>query len=283
MRTARCVVAIVMVAAVALPAAADALQDAMDRADALNLMLQLGVQRPQARQMIGPLQNIQRLVSQYDAARTEALNRLTPTLQRARMQLVGGEELGDEMVAALDGYRQQREEARLELYRAVHSEMTAISEVLRPEQNQYLDWTPPGSIRPEECLEERLRMQQVAMGRIQKAAQMLDAVKHLHAFNFVTGRGPIVNDYLALYFDPNTEQFAQAFQIVINYTDQVRMITEEQWQAQSLDIAAGLVERLGLMPTMDPGQRPGTVSWSTLFELLTDPQTLEVVRELAGQ
>jgi hypothetical protein len=111
---------------------------------------------------------------------------------------------------------------------------------------------------------------------------MLDSVKHLHAFNFVTGRGPIINDYLALYFRPDAQQFQEAYQRVIEYSDEVRMIPEQRWQAQSLEIAAGLVEELGLMPTMDPGRRPGTVSWSSLFELVTDDQTLEVVKEMAG-
>jgi len=110
---------------------------------------------------------------------------------------------------------------------------------------------------------------------------MLDAVKHLDAFNFVTARSPMINDYLALYFRPDAQQFQQAYQIAINYTSQVRMLSEQQWQAQSLDIGAGLVEELGLMPQMDPGVQPGTVPWTQLYRVVTNPQTLVVVRGLA--
>ena len=159
--------------------------------------------------------------------------------------------------------------------------MQLIASILTPEQNRYLDWTPPGAVGSAEALQERAKAQQVAMGRIQEAARLLDAVKHLDAFNFVTGRGPLVNDYLALYFQAGTQQFEQAYDITINYTDQARMLTEEQWQAQAMDLGAALVEQLGLMPQMAPGVQPGTIPWSQLFRVVTNPQTLVVVRGLA--
>ncbi len=281
MKRMRWLAGVLMAFVVALPAAADEMQDAMDRADALNLMLQVRVQPSQAQQMVGPLQRIQELVKAYDDTQTNALNRLATSLQRARAELIAGEELSAQMTAALDGYQQQREAGRQALYSSVAAQMQLVASTLTAEQNRYLDWTPPGSIRPEELLAERMEMQQVAMGRVQEAARMLDAVKHLDAFNFVTARSPMINDYLALYFRPDAQQFQQAYQIAINYTSQVRMLSEQQWQAQSLDIGAGLVEELGLMPQMDPGVQPGTVPWSQLYRVVTNPQTLVVVRGLA--
>jgi len=281
MRTMRWCALALLTGLLAFPAAADEMQDAMDRANALNLFRQINLQPAQAQQMIPVLKRIQEMVEAYDSSREESLNRFSATLKQARRQLVSGAELSDEMIQALKNYQQQRETERRNFYRTVDTEMKTLAEVLAPDQNQFLDWTPPESVAPEEYLEERLEMQRIAMGRIQEVAQMLDAVKHLDAFNFVTGRGPIVNDYLALYFQPETQQFQQAYQIAIEYSDQVRLISEEQWQAQSLEIASGLVQELGLMPMMDPGQRPGTVSWTSLFRLMTNPQTLAVARGLS--
>ncbi|MGI5816855.1 MAG: hypothetical protein ACOX9R_02025 [Armatimonadota bacterium] len=283
MLTTRWLAVALMVVVLTAPAVADEMQDAMDYADALYLFRQLDVQPAQARQMIAPLQRIERLVEGYNSERSQALERLRPTLQEARRQLTEGEEPSTESAEALATFRQDREAAQRELYRRVASEMRGIAEILTPEQNRYLDWTPPASIRPDECIQERLRMQQIGMGRIQEAGRMLDVVKHLHAFNFVTGRGPIINDYLSLYFRPDAAEFEEAFRIVIQYTDEVRMMPERQWQAQSLEVAADLVAELGLMPTLDPGQRPGTVAWGSLFGLVTNPQTLEVVRKMAQQ
>jgi hypothetical protein len=281
MRTVRWMVLALAVAVFAVPAAADEMQDAMARADALNLFRQIELQRAQARQMIPPLQRTVRLVETHEQQRTQSLNRLEPTLRQARQQLIAGAELGSEAQLALEEYEERRASSQRGLYRSVDAEMQGIAEVLTPEQNELLDWTAPASIRPEQSMEDRLRIQQVAMGRIQETVRMLDRVKHLHAFNFVTGRGPMLNDYLAGYFEPQSPQFQEAYQIALDYTDEVRMLREEQWQAQGLEIAAAMIEDLGLMPTVDPDQRPGAVSWRSLYRLVTNPQTLEVVRQMA--
>ncbi|MFP4249115.1 MAG: hypothetical protein ACLFU7_05615 [Armatimonadota bacterium] len=281
MRTTRWVTLALAVAVFAVPIAADEMQDAMARADALNLFRQIDLQRGQARQMIPPLQRIGRLVETHEQQRTQSLNRMESTLRQARQQLIAGAELGDEAESALEEYEERRASSQRDLYRSVDAEMQAIAEMLTPEQNELLDWTAPASIRPEQSMEQRLRVQQVAMGRIQEAERTLDRVKHLDAFNFVTGRGPMLNDYLAGYFQPEGPQFQEAYQMVLDYTDEVRMLREEEWEAQSREIAAAMVEDLGLMPTIDPEQRTGTVSWRTLYRLVTNPETLAVVRGMA--
>ncbi len=281
MRLIRLVTGSLLIATLAAPVAADEMQDAMDRADALNLMRRLNVQPDQARAMIDPLETIQDIVEDYRAGQEQNLNRIKGTLERARGQLIAGRQLSENMEAMLQEHRTQRLNARRTVYRSVDEQMQRIADVLTSEQNQSLDWTAPGSISPQERMEERLRVQRMAMGRIQEAAQMLDRVKQLDAFNFVTGRGPIINDYLSLYYQPGSQQFQQAFDIVLQYTNQVRMMDQQQWQAQALDIGAGLVRDLDLLPKMDVGASSGTMSWSRLFSLLTDKQTLEVVRDLA--
>lgn len=281
MRTGRWLAVTLAVAMLTVPVAADEMQDAMARADALTLFRQINLSRGQAQQMIPPLQRIQTIVTNYNSQRRQSLQRLTPTLNQARQQLEAGRELSAEMIAALEEYQQSQETARLEAYRSVNTEMLTVAEVLTQEQNALLDWTAPASIQPRQQLEERLEMQQLAMARIQEAARMIDRVKTLDAFNYVTGRVPIINDYLALYFDPQTAEYQQALEIVLDYTGNVRMLEEAQWQAQGLDIASDMVTELGIMPRLEPEERPGAIRWSTLFRILTHAETLEVVRDVA--
>lgn len=280
MRMTRWLALVLATVLLTLPVAADEMQDAMDRADALNLFRQINLQPAQARQMVGPLESIQETVEAYNRGRVERLNQLNPSLKRARQQLIAGQEISEEMVQALQTYQEQREAAQRRLYQTVAAQMDAVAGVLAPEQNRYLDWTAPASVRPQEALQERLEVQRTAMGRIQEAAQMIDEVKHLDAFNYVTGRTLMINDYLALYFEPGTRQFQQAFEVALDYTGEARMLTEEQWQAQALDFGAGLVQDVGLMPMMSD-QRPGAVSWNTLFRIMTNAETLTVVRGMA--
>jgi len=273
---------LVVVAAllVAVSAWGDELGDAMSRADALGFFTRIGLTQAQAQQIVAPVQRIQQLVQQYEATRKQRLNALAPTLIRARQILAEGRQLPSEIESALTQYRQQSEKAWVELQRAVDQEMQRIADTLYPEQNALLDWTPPASIRRDDTLQERLRLQQIAMGRIQEAGRMLERVKYLDAFNFVTARTPIINDYLSAYFEPDTPDFETAFRICLEFTDRVRMLPEEQWRNNAWDIAADLVDRLGLMPSFDQ-TREGTVTWSALFKLFTNSQTLTVLQKLA--
>ncbi|NLO05308.1 MAG: hypothetical protein GX131_05705 [candidate division WS1 bacterium] len=258
----------------------DDLQDALDRADALNLFRQIGLAREQAAQMNAPLQRIQDLGREVLTQRTQSLSRLRTTLERARGQLVAGGSLPEQVQSALASDRQQRRNAQVALYRSVDQQMQLVAQMLTPAQNALLDWTPPPSVRPQQELTERLRAQQVLEGRIEEALAMLQRVKYLDAFNFVTGRGPIVNEYLSIYFRPNTVEYQQAYQIVIAYTDEVRLIDDQQWLANGREIGRLMIDELGLMPTIEPLQRPGTVGWNTLYRVLTNEETLDLVREL---
>ncbi|MEA3399676.1 MAG: hypothetical protein U9R79_00390 [Armatimonadota bacterium] len=263
-----------------VPATADELADAMARADALNFFNSIGLEESQAQRMIAPVQRIRDLVQQHEQTSHQRLQAMTGTLQQARALLLAGQELPEGMRLAIANYREHREQARLTLMRAVDQEMSLIEDILYPDQNAMLDWTPPDSVRPKESVQQILEQQQIAMGRIQRAAQMLDRVKHLDPFNFVTARTPIVNDFLAMYFEPGTRRWERARRAAIDATDQARMLTEDQWQANALDVARDLIDRLGLMPTFEPERRPGAISWDALYRLFTSPATLEVLKEL---
>lgn len=280
MRTHTALLVVVAVLLVATATWGDELGDAMSRADALGFFQRIGLTQPQAQQILPQVQRIQQLVQQYEATRKQRLKALAPTLTRAREMLAAGQELPSEFEAALTQYRQQNEKAWLELQRAVDQEMQKIADTLYPQQNALLDWTPPASIRRDDNLQERLRLQQIATGRIQEAGRMLERVKYLDAFNFVTARTPIIRDYLSAYFEPDSPDFETAFRICLEFTDRVRVLPEEEWQNNAWDIAAELVDRLGLMPSFDE-TREGAITWSALFKLFTNSQTLAVLQKLA--
>lgn len=264
-------------------ASADELQEAMDRADTVAFFLRLGLETEQARWMIDPLARIQDLVEQYRENEQKRLQAMESMLRAARQTLIEGEPLDDRTATELDAYRSGRERAQLALFRSVDAEMRVIAEIFYPQQNALVDWTPPEAVRPAVDVEERLELQRIAFGRMHELATMLDRIKYLDAFNFVTGRIPLINDYLARFYDPNTVEFAEAVEISVQYTDEIRMLGEAEWEENAFNIAADMLEDLGLMPTLEPVRFPGTVGWQSLYRLFTNPQTLDIVRQWALQ
>jgi len=262
-------------------AGADELTDAVAQTDALGLFTRISLQQDQARAMVTPLQRIQGIVQRANDAQQQRLNALEPTLRGARELLAADQELPADVQSALDDFRRQREQAQLALYRGVDQEMGIIEDLMYPAQNALLDWTPPAAVRTEDNLQEQLRLRQVAEARIDEVGRMLERIKYLDAFNFVTARAPIINDYLARYFDPNAANYQAAYRICLDYTDRARLLSEDEWQANAWDIAAELIDRLGLMPVLETAPAPGTITWPTLYRVFTNPQTLQVVQQLA--
>lgn len=281
LRSLRIVITGAALCALALAASADELADAMVRADALVLFRSIGLEPAQAQRMIAPLQGIQTLVNRYRENQERQLEALTPTLTAVRRLLAAGQEVPENLHTALQNYEKQREAALLQLYRDVNREMQAIRDILYPEQLAGLDFTPPPSIAPKESIQERARLQQIAITRIQSAGRMLERIKYLDVFNFITGRTPIIISYLAQYFPQDTPEFQAAMDVVIEYTDRVRLLDEETWRENAWAIAAELVEALGLMPEFESAPDPNKVSWNELYRLFTAPPTLEVVQALA--
>ncbi len=257
----------------------DDLQDAMNRADAAYLFLEIGLDPGQARQMISPLERIERHVERSRRRESERLEALETSLESARERLVEGRTVETAVRRELEEYAASQEQARQDLQRLAAAEMLVIAEVLHPQQNALLDWTPPEAVEPEFVVELRLEQQRVAMGRIQEMVRMLDRVKYLDPANFVTARMAIVNDYLARYFRPDSPRFNRAQEVVVEYTNQVRMLQVDEWEEQAMEISAELLDEIGLMPRLEPARRPDMVSWDALYRLVTNPQTLDVVRE----
>ncbi len=264
----------------ATPASADELASAERRALALNFVNSMGLTVQQTQFMLRPLQRIQAIIRSRDQARVAAV-RSEPqfsALTNARQLLIAGEDVPAEALATIAAIETASDRADREMYIAIDDQMQTIADLMSSNQRARLDLTPPAAIRPERTARERATLQREITARIEDAVAMLDRVRTLDVFNFVTGRLTIVNEYL----DRNGDRPlpGDAMEMTVAYTDQARMVPVEEWNARAYDLAAALVQDLGLMPSMRVGPRPGAISWSSLYKVLTAPEMLEVATEL---
>ena len=58
------------------------------------------------------------------------------------------------------------------------------------------------------------------------------------------------------------------------------MISPDDWNARRYNLGGTLVTRLGLMPTLDTGPKPGAMGWSALYRLFTSIEALQVAQEI---
>lgn len=280
-RTAALLVSCVLTVSLA-GAADDQLARAQQRASALNFVNSLGITVPQAQAMVRPLQRIQVIVQQAEQAREAAAGggeAITAT-QQARVLLLADREVSEATLARVRQIAQELDLVQRGLYVSVDAAMQDIADILSPAQNAGLDWRAPAAVRSGPTAQQRAQLQREIDARVRDGATMLDRVKYLDAFNFVTGRMPIIQEYLTVNQDPGRALPENAVEICLYWTDQARLVPVEEWRQRAPGMAAQMVSQLGLMPTLDPGPKPGAVSWWTLYQLVTAPETLAVMQEI---
>lgn len=260
----------------------DELSVAQLRAAALNFFNSLGVTGEQATRMIQPLQNIQRELAVGEDARQAATGNDAAfrALTSARALLLTDREVPAETMATITQIEKALDLARLHKYTSVDLQMQSIAEIMFPAQNARLDWTPPASVRPERSAQLRAALRREIDVRIREAVRLLERIRFLDAALFVTGRIPIVNEYLNYNLDLGRPLPANAVEICLAVSDEARMVSPDDWNARAYDLGGTLVTRLGLMPKLDLGPKPGAIGWSALYRMFTATETLQVAREL---
>ncbi len=261
----------------------DELGSAQRRASALNFFNSLGVTGEQATRMAQPLQNVQRDLAAGEDARGVAVGNdgAFRALISARALLVAGQEVPPETLATITGIEAALDAAQLQTLVAVDLQMQSIADIMYPAQNQRLDWTPPATVRPERSIKQRAALQRETDLRIRDAARLFERTRTLDVALFVTGRITIIKEYLDYNHDLGRPLPGNAVDICIAFTDEVRMVPVDEWDhARAYGFGKALVARLGLMPTLQTGPRPGAIGWSALYRLFTANETLQVAREM---
>jgi len=250
MRPAQIAIAMSLGAYIALAtlAAADELEEAMHCADCLSFFRSLEVETSQLQRMIPPLQRIQQYITQGHAARDAKLAQLSADYSRARALLIAGQQLPDDLRAKLEGAKQEMDLADLKMKQSISQQMSALSKIFSPVQNQRLDWTPPAELQPAETARQRAQRRREQLALISDAGRLQNRLRYMNAFDYSSYRVTIISEYLDRYFERNTAQFEQAHAIVMELIGEVRLVDEAAWPQQANLYAERQVIMLGLMP-----------------------------------
>ncbi|MCD6360282.1 MAG: hypothetical protein J7M38_05395, partial [Armatimonadetes bacterium] len=233
-------------------AADDELASAQRRASALSFINSLGVTVQQAAAMAGPLQRIQDALKKAEAGREAAVGSGSAPmiLQQARAMLIAGQDLPQDTLDAIERIKDDLYEVERAKYIEIDAQMQGIADILTDAQNARLDWTAPASVRSGPTAQQRAQLQREIDARIRDAAAMLERVKYLDNFNFITARIPIIEDYLRANQSPGQPLPANAMDICLQFSDRARYVPLDQWEQTAPRLAADMITRLGLMPTL---------------------------------
>ncbi len=238
---------------------------------------ELGTLAPLSEELAGAVRVWQ---TNRETVLADASDGLTPV----RASLLKGTALSPELQKSVDDVNVELKVEDDTLYNTAVSVLKKVKDALFPQQNAYIDWTPPrattGTAAPGETLQQRAQREREQRAMTALAGQFLDRVRYMSAI--IYGTDVVVQDFLRPLMDPTSPRYPQARQYLLRLVEQVRLLPEQQYQQVRDRYASDLVQVLGFgSPEPQPQPREAKpYTWGDMYDIFSDPGTPSLLRAM---
>jgi hypothetical protein len=265
------------------PTWASDLSEVVQKGNHLIVLNELGV-APDQIDKIAPL--CDRLVQAVQARNAERQNLLAaaaPTLAASRKALIAGVPLTAPAMTALDGLEKSLKAADDKLEVTAVDILEDIEKEFLPQQNRYIDWTPPRQTSKAfaKTREEQAQLERDQTALILATVQQLERIRTYPLERYVMEAQKVVDDFLRPLVDPLSSDYPAAQDFMFKLVEQVRLMPEPEWQQRRERMAELLVGELGLLAPLDQAARPKPYNWETIYAIFSDlgaPDLLKAMR-----
>jgi len=243
----------------------------------------LGVTAPQCDALAPLAEELSSAVRVWQANRQAALGDARTDLQAERDVLVGGEQLTPALQKAIGDLEGELKIEDDTLYNTAVSVLGKVRDQLLPQQNAYIDWTPPRGegAAPKETLQQKAQRERDRRAMIALAGQFLTRVRYISPI--LLGAENLVDDFLRPLIDPRSPEYPQARQFMLEMVKEVRLLPEAQWEGLRDDYAVHMIQGLGFeQPPPDTGEerQPKPYTWEDMYGIFSDAGTPALLRAM---
>ena len=255
------------------------LSAAIQKTNHLIILNELAVTSDQLRDLAPLSEDLVQATQARDAERQRLLTSADFTLMAARKTLVAGTALTSTQQGALDELEAELAAANEKFEEAAVATMATIEKEFLPQQNRYIDWTPPrqptGAAKTAAQRAQRDR-EQTAL--ILATVQQLERIRTYPLERYVFEAQKVVDDFLRPLIDPRSPDYPAAQQFMFKLVEQVRVMPENEWYVRREEMAATLVGELGLLGEPEAAEAPRPYNWQTMYAIFSDPGTPDLLR-----
>jgi hypothetical protein len=266
----------------AASAPATELSQTISKVNHLMVLNRLSITRDQLDQLLPLAEHMTTAVNAWKSDRQKLLADNQGMLSQARRTMVTGRALSDETETALDDLEKALEENDDKLYAAGVEVLDKVREQLFPNQNAFIDWTPPRGKEKgsRDAFLQQVQRQREYRAMVLFAEQFLTRVRYYPLEQYILQAQRVVDDFLRPLIPPDSPAYPQAQQFMFRLAQEVRLLPEAQWLAQSRNYATTLVDGLGLYepPKQSTEKRPYT--WQDMYDIFADPGTPDTLRDI---
>lgn len=263
-------------------APATELSQTLSKINHLMVLNRLAITRDQLDQLLPLAEQLTADVNTWKSDRQDLLAENQGTLSQARRTMVSGRALSDETESALDDLEKALQENDDKLYAAGVAVLDKVRQQLFPTQNAYIDWTPPRGkdTGAREAFLQQVQREREYRAMILFAEQFLTRVRYYPLEQYILEAQRVVDDFLRPLIPLDSPAYPQAQRFMFGLVNEVRLLPEPQWLAQSRNYATTLVDGLGLYerPEQSVEERPYT--WQDMYDIFADPGTPAALRDI---
>ena len=261
---------------------ADNRHELRKKIDASNIVAMVNDLELDARQVAAFLavaREVVRLGEGYEQQVSQANRQVLGHIRTKSRALAEGTEVAERTAQALADHETRAKALRAEHYRAANVQIRSLRAAMRPAQDGLVDWTMPADISGAGATdEERIEIIMALRRETEMAMNLLTSVRSMPPADFITLRISRLNEWLRQYFHPDSPEFAEGRDWLIQLTDEARMIPQEAWGEELPLMTAELMLHFGLLHDSAGAPAPNAIyGWWDLYTYLVDPQSVEVL------
>jgi len=278
-----CLIVLVAVGLGAGSALANDLSQTIQKANHLIVLNELAVTTDQLAKLAPLTEQLVAAVQARNADRQRLLAEAAPTLEAARQALVSGAALNPGVETALDKLEKALEDNDDKLEETAVDVMADIEKEFFPQQNRYIDWTPPHQVTHRapvtSAAEAQREREQTAL--LLATTQQLERIRMLPEDLYIFQYHKMVVDYLRPLIDPRSPEYPAAEDFMLKLVAQVRMMRNDEWDMRREEMAEILVRRLGLIDEPQQGaEQPKPYNWQSMYAIFSDLGAPDLLKEL---
>jgi hypothetical protein len=221
-------------------------------------------------------------VQTRNAERQALLTKAAPNLAAARKALVVGTLLPADVKTALDELEKSLKTNDDDLEASAVKIMAEIEKEFFPQQNRYVDWTPPGQSpkASAQTLLEKAQQEREQTALVLATEQQLERIRTYPLERYIMEAQKVVDDFLRPLIDPASPDYPAARQFMFKLVEEVRLLPQPQWEQHRRDYAERLIVGLGLGQQPNQPTQPKPYNWYDMYTIFSDLGAPDLLKDM---
>ena len=256
------------------------LQTALNRAKIVLLLNDLSFDTQQLAQLLALVGGAKTEAQKATTSKDALLASVSPQLTQLLPYLITDQQLNEQWNSYLTTLVTKLKEPDDVLDQAMTTYVDAVERIMSERQAANVDWRVPPPVAGNQTAGQRAIRKRQEAAMIADAIELSEFLRPLDQATFNMLRPGRVEDFLAQYMAPGTQEYVQARDKLFTQVLEVRGLSREEWADVAPEVATRMLQTAGQLRETQWTQSKLPLDWYAIRSLLLAPETEDVLRQM---